>query len=110
MTTVSLLLWEYHQQNNNFRDVLNIYVENFKSRPVGSRNYEKAQDALLLIETNNIINYIDLAVLIIAVDAGPRNQFFVEVWNHSAKSISDQLCKVGFEMKHLIGSSLSNED
>jgi hypothetical protein len=85
----------HHNRLGSFDEVLQIYLSDFKSRPIDSRKFEKARYAALIIEEDIIRNYRDLAALALAVDAAPASHYFPEVKENFGKELESRLEKCG---------------
>lgn len=96
----------HHKRLGNYNDVLKIYETDFRSRPVGSARYQKAQYALELIDGREIKNYRDLAVLSLVVDAAPMNQSFHEVSRDFSPKLTKYLLDHGIDIDHVSGNVL----
>ena len=96
----------HHKRLGDFNEVLKIYESDFRSRPVGSRKYDKAKYALGLIEKREIKNYRDLAVLALVVDAAPSNQYFHEVARDFSSKLTKYLTDHGVDNAHITGNVL----
>lgn len=94
----------HHQRLGNFDKVCDIYNGDFLSRPVGSKNYERAQEAIYMFLKNKINNYCDLAILALMVDAAPANYNFHAMKEDFSEKMVKQLLKNGLDMNFISGS------
>ena len=96
----------HHNRLGSFEEVLQVYLSDFKSRPIDSRKFEKARYAVLLIEEENIIrNYRDLAALALAVDAAPASHHLPEVKENFGKELESRLEKHGLAKELVSGDA-----
>jgi|LakWasMe94_HOW11_FD_contig_123_5383_length_1420_multi_2_in_0_out_0_2 hypothetical protein len=94
----------HHKRLGDFDKVSDFYHEDFLSRPKGSKNYERAQEAIFLFLKGQVNNYCDLAILALMVDAAPAHYTFYDVKQDFSERLVKHLLKNGLDMNHISGS------
>lgn len=96
----------HHNRLGSFEEVIKVYLSDFKSRSIDSKNYEKARFAVAAIERGGIINnYRDLAVLALVVDAAPPSHYFAEVLEDFGEELVTRLQKHGLSKELVSGNA-----
>ncbi len=95
-----------HRSMGDFNAVLDVYFMDFSSRQNGSRNFDKAIEAVRMISKDKIRNYRDLSILSLFVDSSSANHSYYEVSSYFSDEVSKYLSQNGIDEHHISGDLL----
>ncbi len=88
---------KHHEELKDFNAVCEFYRYDFAFRTSSHRKYEKSQEAIKMLDNEEICNYCDLAALVLWVDAAPNNYFYYHLKQDLSNKITKQLARYGLK-------------